>query len=270
MLSDNLGNIDNTVTSLAEVWIEIPLFHLMIHICSSLPLRKCGLKCTGRICSFHWSESLPLRKCGLKSLPFVNRPATLYVTSLAEVWIEIKIVCAVPTVILSLPLRKCGLKYCCRHNGVKHVLSLPLRKCGLKYIKRNTLANYEIVTSLAEVWIEIEGNEETIQELKCHFPCGSVDWNKWVFATVYVLCVTSLAEVWIEISQSFRHIHPVHRHFPCGSVDWNMRSTDVAIQLPVTSLAEVWIEITRRCRNITDWIRHFPCGSVDWNIRYRV
>ena len=32
-----------------------------------------------------------------------------------------------------------------------------------------------IVTSLAEVWIEIEGNEETIQELKCHFPCGSVD-----------------------------------------------------------------------------------------------
>ena len=36
-------------------------------------------------------------------------------------------------------------------------------------------AMLRLVTSLAEVWIEIEGNEETIQELKCHFPCGSVD-----------------------------------------------------------------------------------------------
>ena len=54
-----------------------------------------------------------------------------------------------------------------------------------------------MVTSLAEVWIEIRN----------------------VALKASGKFVTSLAEVWIEISQSFRHIHPVHRHFPCGSVD---------------------------------------------------
>ena len=32
------------VTSLAEVWIEIWMPHLLLFSCMSLPLRKCGLK----------------------------------------------------------------------------------------------------------------------------------------------------------------------------------------------------------------------------------
>ena len=60
----------------------------------------------------------------------------------------------------------------------QHV-SLPLRKCGLKFPKLQTVFNSELVTSLAEVWIEI-----------CSDPVLHTDESS----------VTSLAEVWIEIS----------------------------------------------------------------------
>ena len=76
-------------------------------------------------------------------------------------------------------------------------MSLPLRKCGLKwgqYLGESITAE---VTSLAEVWIEIAG--EQLSD-----PGESV---------------TSLAEVWIEIEiDSNMPIHP-YCHFPCGSVD---------------------------------------------------
>ena len=57
--------------------------------------------------------------------------------------------------------------------------SLPLRKCGLKFPKLQTVFNSELVTSLAEVRIEI-----------CSDPVLHTDESS----------VTSLAEVWIEIS----------------------------------------------------------------------
>ena len=60
-----------------------------------------------------------------------------------------------------------------------HIESLPLRKCGLKFPKLQTVFNSELVTSLAEVWIEI-----------CSDPVLHTDESS----------VTSLAEVWIEIS----------------------------------------------------------------------
>ena len=53
------------------------------------------------------------------------------------------------------------------------------------------------VTSLAEVWIEIE--DEALEEL--------------------VAVVTSLAEVWIEISKIGLCRKNLFGHFPCGSVD---------------------------------------------------
>ncbi len=56
----------NTVTSLAEVWIEICIITITYSKYKSLPLRKCGLKFV-----------LPVRV------------SKLLVTSLAEVWIEI-------------------------------------------------------------------------------------------------------------------------------------------------------------------------------------
>ena len=98
--------------------------------------------------------------------------------------------------------------------------SLPLRKCGLKSICPFIHTAQPIVTSLAEVWIEIptappsSSGSWSLPLRKCglkfqllhrhplahgHFPCGSVDWN-----------LTPVA-----VSPSG------YRHFPCGSVDWN-------------------------------------------------
>ena len=57
------------------------------------------------------------------------------------------------------------------------LLSLPLRKCGLKSNAFEGMKESAAVTSLAEVWIEIQ--DKSYQAFLCH--------------------VTSLAEVWIEI-----------------------------------------------------------------------
>ena len=57
-----------SVTSLAEVWIEILYSPANASTASSLPLRKCGLKYSIIILDERISWSLPLRKCGLKCL----------------------------------------------------------------------------------------------------------------------------------------------------------------------------------------------------------
>ena len=75
------------------------------------------------------------------------------VTSLAEVWIEIRLVCWRGSVAESLPLRKCGLKFS--------------RKC--------MRIGQKSVTSLAEVWIEIVDDITGGDSGLSHFPCGSVD-----------------------------------------------------------------------------------------------
>ena len=79
------------------------------------------------------SASLPLRKCGLKSIPELIPMNS---------W-------------KSLPLRKCGLKFYKKYSVHVHNASLPLRKCGLKSICPFIHTAQPIVTSLAEVWIEI-------------------------------------------------------------------------------------------------------------------
>ena len=100
-------------------------------------------------------------------------------------------------ILLSLPLRKCGLKLTTGAKMMRTTGSLPLRKCGLKYNKGEVHRMVKTVTSLAEVWIEIddwgEDDEDDWSSLplrKCglksgvsccistlfgHFPCGSVD-----------------------------------------------------------------------------------------------
>ena len=56
------------VTSLAEVWIEITSDTFSsLSSTSSLPLRKCGLKFAPPYLGHCSLASLPLRKCGLKS-----------------------------------------------------------------------------------------------------------------------------------------------------------------------------------------------------------
>ena len=120
--------------------------------------------------------------------------------------------------------------------------SLPLRKCGLKFRLLTPSFTGQPVTSLAEVWIEINVNfafafkYTSLPLRKCglklstctgaisvhrHFPCGSVDWN---FCHAVRKCQHQC-------------------HFPCGSVDWNPWSFAHFGRAP----------------------GHFPCGSVDWN-----
>ena len=77
------------VTSLAEVWIEIPNLSHIFPFSLSLPLRKCGLKLLLTHLSSPRFMSLPLRKCGLKSVKILCYYSHASVTSLAEVWIEI-------------------------------------------------------------------------------------------------------------------------------------------------------------------------------------
>ena len=78
------------VTSLAEVWIEIPEMHR----------RHCPISVTSL--AEVWIE---IRNVALKA-------SGKFVTSLAEVWIEILVDAKLrQTLVTSLPLRKCGLKY---------------------------------------------------------------------------------------------------------------------------------------------------------------
>ena len=125
-----------TVTSFAEVWIEISLLmHRLI-----------------------FSGSLPSRKCGLKLLSVCSNTSPCPVTSFAEVWIEIRIQC----IVLLKQLRVTSFAevwiemFQKHHYGnslyvtsfaevwieipeltqkwIESKRSLPSRKCGLKYL----------------------------------------------------------------------------------------------------------------------------------------
>ena len=77
------------VTSLVEVWIEIFFMTEISCIRTSLPLWKCGLKCYSYDHAACSCRSLPLWKCGLKLPRCPEVSASVPVTSLVEVWIEI-------------------------------------------------------------------------------------------------------------------------------------------------------------------------------------
>ena len=126
-----------------------------------------------------------------------------------------------------------------------------------------------MVTSLAEVWIETITTALWQPFHKCHFPCGSVDWNH-CFRLKHFAVYASLP----LRKCGLKHLQNMHS---------NMNPY-------VTSLAEVWIETMslysigiflgsslplRKCGlklydNFTVTVneRHFPCGSVDWNEQY--
>ena len=134
----------------------------------------------------------------IEILTNVLNASGIVVTSLAEVWIEI---CEPGSdrsaLSWSLPLRKCGLKSGSGWGKSSETSSLPLRKCGLKYCGNARSVKEDLVTSLAEVWIEI--------------------WDTFDESPPYK--VTSLAEVWIEIIMTASWKIQVLSHFPCGSVD---------------------------------------------------
>ena len=76
-----------------------------------------------------------------------------------------------------------------------------------------------LVTSLAEVWIEIAS--EVVQLLEDIVTSLAEVWIeiKEVGHNQGGECVTSLAEVWIEISLRVNSSLEPLGHFPCGSVD---------------------------------------------------
>ena len=82
-------------------------------------------------------------------------------------------------------------------SSTEHRPSLPLRKCGLKS-RLKSFSKPWSVTSLAEVWIEINSKNETVTDAK------SLPLRKCGLK----YCVTFLPMCY-------------YRHFPCGSVDWN-------------------------------------------------
>ena len=147
----------SSVTSLAEVWIEISF--LVVAVADAVRHFPCGsvdwnlyLLITARISA----ASLPLRKCGLKfysiliwvtewcHFPCGSVDWNRYGRSCKRGWGK------------SLPLRKCGLKCQKGRSTGRNTRSLPLRKCGLKWSSIQILNSVISVTSLAEVWIEID------------------------------------------------------------------------------------------------------------------
>ena len=108
-------------------------------------------------------------------------------------------------------------------------------------------------------------------EYCCHFPCGSVDWNRIRIKKVCDITVTSLAEVWIEIV-SMNNASGKLAVTSLAEV-WieiaNCAATSSAVI--VTSLAEVWIEImrtevlwlTRRVTSLAEvWIEMIPWSQT--------
>ena len=166
------------------------------------------------------------------------------VTSLAEVWIEIWLEMVIVGVeMASLPLRKCGLKsrgievdifnlrhfpcgsvdwnLCKRAGGRRDGSHFP---CGSVDWNRgaNVQMQYNGVTSLAEVWIEIQNQQDF---------------------SVYWLSLP-LRKCGLKFASVPDLIFSYGRHFPCGSVDWNSHKAGLHDHPDVTSLAEVWIEIS--------------------------
>ena len=76
---------------------------------------------------------------------------------------------------MSLPLRKCGLKlvFCVVVSALSVVTSLA--EVWIEIFMETALTTSSIVTSLAEVSIEIRTVTPDSKGRTCHFPCGSVD-----------------------------------------------------------------------------------------------
>ena len=94
-----------------------------------------------------------MRKCGLKLSGNTSAHSPPEVTSLAEVWIEIRFIARIAT--------------------MKKVTSLAEVWIEIFYKAYTGRGTY--VTSLAEVWIEIPDMADQIRDVLSHFPCGSVD-----------------------------------------------------------------------------------------------
>ena len=211
----------------------------------SLPLRKCGLK-FWKALSDHWDDYVTsLAEVWIEISRFHWSGTEQVVTSLAEVWIEI-----VPG---SVSKRACGHFPCGSVDWNSNWLSsssMSYRHFPCGSVDWNLNSSVEIalsfVTSLAEVWIEID-----LQSIRLFAPVVTSLAEVWIEISRKDgkdsgRRVTSLAEVWIEIYFISYWSFCKYCHFPCGSVDWNLL---------------LWVHYMLQ-------YGHFPCGSVDWNLHY--
>ena len=260
-----------TVTSLAEVWIEM------------LVVVRTGTEDDGHFpcgsvdwnvqmnCLCRMEQVTSLAEVWIE-IDIIEKPSSVnLVTSLAEVWIEIRLPSWLAGSSPSLPLRKCGLKWidCCRcvsgwghfpcgsvdwntigtravTNGVR---SLPLRKCGLKFFSPSPYITSSPSLPLRKCGLKCHLPGHHLHCLR-HFPCGSVDWNCHTVGSGsdgvrHFPCGSVDWNIQICREHIIRN-----GHFPCGSVDWNENDDTFLIGCFVTSLAEVWIEIRKSGREL--------------------
>ena len=121
----------------------------------SLPLRKCGLKYSLNLVRKMMTKSLPLRKCGLK-LTDEQR----------KVLEECHFPCG--SVDWNVP---------CKYYYSLIFCHFPCGSVDWNFYKCVAAFSGKLVTSLAEVWIEIFPYNYGQSLRFRHFPCGSVDWN---------------------------------------------------------------------------------------------
>ena len=210
-----------SVTSLAEVWIEIQIWYHTFHNYCVTSLAEVWIEIASAGPAFDPNKSLPLRKCGLKfeawGWPYE------YISHFPCGSVDWNIFDEIRKTgpFSHFPCGSVDWNRTAEHYAeCRKVTSLAevWIEIGFGIIRTRTFA----VTSLAEVWIEISSSVAVQSMSWPSLPlrkCG-LKWLK-MFCT-FVLCwVTSLAEVWIEIWSS-------------------VKSRRVQ---GVTSLAEVWIEI---------------------------
>ena len=193
----------------------------------SLPLRKCGLK-------YQWYFGVLLRQFVTSlaevwieiSQCFRYRHKT-FVTSLAEVWIEISLPFLSSVSLSSLPLRKCGLKLNPQREHTYFLLSLPLRKCGLKSACKFLLNFFQWSLPLRKCGLKFRKTAIKREPIS-HFPCGSVDWNKKrSLVEIGRSKSLPLRKCGLKCLQHLMQRNP-YSHFPCGSVDWNFDVKQIA------------------------------------------
>ena len=140
--------------------------------------------------------------------------------------------------------------------------SLPLRKCGLKFISFEHHVKPLLVTSLAEVWIEIH----LLLHLKSKSSVTSLA-EVWIEIpnSVHIQhtgCVTSLAEVWIEILANSISGSPISS-LPLRKCGLKYQHFCIVIflilSLPLRKCGLKYL-YTDEAGDISG---HFPCGSVD-------
>ena len=120
-----------------------------------------------------------------------------------------------------------------------------------------------IVTSLAEVWIEILTRSMITGFCFRHFPRGSVDWNGFCCAGFLYFpgslpsrkCGLKFCNGKIKLS--------LQGHFPCGSVYWNMikdaGDSPYALSLPSRKCGLKCLCVLRTMFHKS----YFPCGNME-------